>query len=78
MSSFIKGVRCLAPLFKIIQEREIMELKIKQREIYGLVKFYPACDISQGLVELLGQKVFTIQNIKKLESIGFKITKVWE
>ena len=55
-----------------------MEMKIKQREIYGLVKFYPACNISQGLAELLGQKVFTIQNIAKLEAIGFKITKVWE
>ena len=55
-----------------------MEIKIKQRELYGIIKFYPACDISQGLVELLGQKVFTIQNIEKLESIGFKITKVWE
>ena len=51
-----------------------MEIKIKQRELYGIIKFYPACDISQGLVELLGQKVFTIQNIKKLESIGFKKT----
>lgn len=55
-----------------------MEIKIKQRELYGLIKFYPACEVSQGLVELLGQKVFTIQNIKKLESIGFKIVKVWE
>ena len=53
-----------------------MEIKIKQRELYGIIKFYPACDISQGLVELLGQKVFTIQNIRKLESIGFKISKV--
>lgn len=55
-----------------------MEIKIKQRELYGIIKFYPACNISQGLVELLGQKVFTLQNIKKLESIGFKITKVLE
>ena len=53
-------------------------MKIRQREIYGIIKFYPACDISQGLVELLGQKVFTMQNIAKLESIGFKIVKVWE
>ena len=55
-----------------------MEIKIKQREVYGVTKFYPACNISQCLVELLGQKVFTMQNIKKLEAIGFKITKVWE
>ncbi len=55
-----------------------MEMKIKQRELYGVLKFYPACNISQGLIELLGQKVFTIQNIAKLEAIGFKIVKVWE
>ncbi len=54
-----------------------MEIKIKQREIYGVIKFYPACEISQGIVELMGQKVFTIRNITKLESIGFKIVKVW-
>ena len=52
-----------------------MEIKIKQREIYGIIKFYPACKISQGLVKLLGQKVLTIDNINKLQSIGFKITK---
>ncbi len=58
-----------------------MNLKLIVKTIYGVKKYYPACDKSKLLVELTGHKTFTVNNIEVLKALGCSIenaTKVEE
>ena len=50
-----------------------MNLKLTVRTIYGVRKYYPACEKSTLLVQLTGHKTFTAQNIDILKQLGFII-----
>ena len=47
-----------------------MNLKLTVRTIYGVRKYYPACDKSALLVQLTGHKTFTAANIEILKALG--------
>ena len=53
-----------------------MQIKLIVKTIYGVKKYYPACEISKKLVELTGHKTFTLRNIEALKSVGYKIENV--
>ena len=50
-----------------------MLIKLIVKTIYGVKKYYPACEISKHLVQLTGHKTFTVRNIETLKKIGYVI-----
>jgi len=50
-----------------------MNLKLIVKIIYGVKKYYPACENSKLLVKLTNHKTFTSSNIDILKQLGFVI-----
>jgi len=46
-------------------------LKVKVKNVYGAARIYPVDETGKGFAKLLGQKVFTIQNVNDLKAMGF-------
>lgn len=53
-----------------------MQLKLTVKTIYGIKKYYPACESSRLLVQLTGHKTFTVPNIEVLKKLGYQIENV--
>lgn len=48
-------------------------LKIELRRAYGRKRYYPACDKSRDLLELVERPCFSAESIAKLEKMGYKV-----
>lgn len=50
-----------------------MKITIAIERVYGVVKYYPACETSQKLAQLAGTKTLTRASLNIIESLGYKI-----
>lgn len=56
-----------------IMSKEKTEIKIYKTNKFGRPRFYPDCEISHGVANLLRQKTFTRENLEDLSKIGYKV-----
>jgi hypothetical protein len=52
------------------------ELRIRQREVYGRVRFYPECPLSRTFAALCGTKTLTKGNLDNIMLLGYSIKHV--
>lgn len=50
-----------------------MQITITSDRVYGLVKYYPACEISNKFAQIAGTKSLTIGTINIIKSMGYEI-----
>ena len=50
-----------------------MKIVVEHRSVYGTERFYPGCDISRGLLKLMGKKTFTEMDLLVLVNLGFVV-----
>lgn len=50
-----------------------MELLIEKRDVYGTVRFYPACEKSRLLARLTEKKTFRERDLYILKDLGYTI-----
>jgi hypothetical protein len=48
-------------------------IKVEIKQVYGVERIYPACDISKKLNSLMMSKTFNRNDIEKIKSLGYKI-----
>jgi hypothetical protein len=53
-----------------------MLLKMTIKTLYGVKKYYPACETSKLLVQLTGHKTFTSFDIDVLKQLKYEIENV--
>ena len=46
-------------------------LKLKIKNVYGVERIYPACDMSEKLTLLTGRKTFDSQDLSIIKSLGY-------
>ena len=51
----------------------MMEIYLKQKQVYGKTLYYPDCERSEKLVKFRGTKTFSFVDAISLKDIGFKI-----
>lgn len=46
---------------------------VKQRDIYGSIRFYPINDLAQKFANLMRQKTFDAGNLREIKDMGVEI-----
>ena len=46
---------------------------VRVKNVYGIDKFYPACESSQIFATIAGTKTITDSDIKRIQQLGFRI-----
>lgn len=49
-------------------------IQVKIKNVYGAELVYPACETSELLISLTGQKTFSPHHIAKIKNLGYEIT----
>ena len=49
------------------------EITIKEKNVYGNVLLYPACDKSNIFAGLVGAKTFNMHHLTLIEGLGYKV-----
>jgi len=44
-------------------------ITLQYKKVYGNDLYYPCCDISRTIVDLMIKKTFTVQNVQKLQAV---------
>ena len=52
---------------------KIMEIYLKQKQVYGKTLYYPDCKKSEKLAKFRGTKTFSLLDGLSLQDIGFEI-----
>ena len=52
------------------------EITFKEKQVYGRVLIYPACDKSNIFAGLIGSKTFTMSHLNLIEGLGYKINLI--
>ncbi len=52
------------------------QLHVTLREVYGLVKAYPACPQAERLAKLAGTKTLTVAALRLAKEMGFELIYV--
>tara|TARA_R100001480_G_C4672884_1_gene173773 strand:- start:156 stop:350 length:195 start_codon:yes stop_codon:yes gene_type:complete len=47
------------------------DIFVKVKSVYGVDRVYPACDVSELLAQLVGNKTFSREHVRILREIGF-------
>lgn len=55
-----------------------MIINVYRREVYGNIRYYPADERADTLLQLTGTKTFTPEMLKIIEQVGLKVIKVQE
>jgi hypothetical protein len=50
-----------------------MKLIVSIKNVYGIRKIYPECEIAEKFCRLLGTKTLTDKAIEDIKSLGYKI-----
>jgi len=50
-----------------------MTIVVKQRDIYGNIRFYPINDLAQRFANLMRQKTFDAGNLREIKDMGVEI-----
>jgi hypothetical protein len=53
-----------------------MALQIKIKTVYGEVKYYPVNDAAKTFAAIAGTKTLSIDNLKRIKSLGIAIEYV--
>jgi len=53
--------------------RLTMTIVVKQRDIYGNIRFYPINDLAQRFANLMRQKTFDAGNLREIKDMGVEI-----
>lgn len=53
-----------------------MDIRVYRREVYGNIRYYPADERADTLLQLTGTKTFTPEMLKTIEQVGLKVIKV--
>lgn len=53
--------------------RLTMTIVVKQRDIYGNIRFYPINDMAQRFANLMRQKTFDAGNLREIKDMGVEI-----
>jgi hypothetical protein len=48
-------------------------IKVEVKQVYGVERIYPACDISKKLNNLMMSKTFNRNDIETIKSLGYKV-----
>ena len=51
-----------------------MEILVTLKQAYGNARYYPACEKSKLLLDLMKQTSFTKENLKTVKHLGFTVT----
>mgnify|MGYP003331215424 CR=1 FL=1 len=54
------------------------DIELEMREVYGKTTYYPKCETSKMVCELLGQRTITTNNIRTLKKYGYEIYGIRE
>ena len=49
------------------------DIFVKVKSVYGVDRVYPACDVSELLAQLVGNKTFSREHVRILREIGFEL-----
>lgn len=50
-----------------------MGIKVKYVRSYGNDRYYPACELSKMICELLNQKSLTMEQLEKIKAYGYQL-----
>jgi len=50
-----------------------MTIQVKQRNVYGSIKFYPANELAAQFARLMRQKTFDESNLREIKAMGVAI-----
>ena len=48
-------------------------IKVEIKQVYGVERIYPACDISKKLNNLMMSKTFNRNDIETIKALGYKV-----
>ena len=51
-------------------------IKIEVKQVYGVTKFYPACEVSALFARMQGTKTLTSDALKIIKALGYSIEQV--
>lgn len=54
----------------------MQEITVKEKNVYGKILMYPACDKANIFVGLIGAKTFTMGHLRLIEGLGYKINLI--
>ena len=57
---------------------EDKSLKLRPREVYGKLLYYPACGDSKLITNLTGRKTFNCNDLKVLRELGYVINMEYD
>ena len=49
------------------------DIFVKVKSVYGVDRVYPACEVSELLAQLVGNKTFSREHVQILRAIGFEL-----
>lgn len=50
-----------------------MKIKVKLRPRFGIMYYYPACELSQALLDFARRRMFKEKDLKKLMTAGVTV-----
>jgi hypothetical protein len=54
----------------------MQEITVKEKNVYGKILIYPACDKSNIFAGLISAKTFTTSHLTLIEGLGYKINLI--
>lgn len=51
-------------------------IKLNIKNVYGVERIYPACDVSAKLAQLTGRKTFDVNDLNIIKSLGYDLEYV--
>lgn len=51
-------------------------IKVQVKQVYGMDRIYPICEISKLLNNLMPNKTFTIDDLVNIKKLGYEIESV--
>jgi histone H3/H4 len=51
-------------------------IKVEVKQVYGNQMIYPVCDSAKTFAALAGKKTLSVDDIKKIRSLGFTVEQV--
>lgn len=69
--------------FSIVQGEEINQyldttIEVRIRSVYGVERIYPVCDRAKTFAKLVRQKILTMDEIRYIKELGYKVVVVHE
>lgn len=51
-----------------------MQIEVKEKNVYGVIRLYPANDTAELFTELLNKKTLEERDLSVIKKMGYKVT----